>query len=137
MDIQSPNQAHDPREDALAAMRLYVGGRELCAQFKKKGALETLETARDVSRAAARQTARGVTKRGMRSEKTEKTEPKARFRCWCLDGCLDQTPPPLAPGRLAPSHARSPGSAAERLGVFYKTEATREPKRALRDATNA
>ena len=137
VDIQSPNQAHDPREDALAAMRLYVGGRELCAQFKKKEALETLETletARDVSR-AARHDARGETKRGMRSEKTEKTEPKARFRCWCLDGCLDQTPPPLAP--LAPSHARSTAAGENVAGVFYKTEATREPKRALRDATNA
>ena len=59
----------------------------------------------------------------------KKTEPKARFRCWCLDGCLDQTPPPLAP--LAPSHARS--TAAAVAGVFYKTEATREPKRALRE----
>ena len=127
VDIQSPNQAHDPREDALAAMRLYAGGKALCAHFLHRDA-ETLETARDVSCAAA--DARGETK-PPRSEK--KTEPKARFRCWCLDGCLDQTPPPLAP--LAPSHARS--TAAAVAGVFYKTEATREPKRALRDATNA
>ena len=126
VDIQSPNQAHDPREDALAAMRLYAGGKALCAHFLHCGG-ETLETARDVSCAAA--DARGETK----PPRSEKTEPKARFRCWCLDGCLDQTPPPLAP--LAPSHARS--TAAAVAGVFYKTEATREPKRALRDATNA
>ena len=88
--------------------------------------------ARDGARRFVRRRRRARRNEAAAFEKTEKTEPKARFRCWCLDGCLDQTPPPLAPGRLAPSHARSPGSAAERFGVFYKTEATREPKRVAR-----
>ena len=125
VDIQSPNQAHDPREDALAAMRLYAGGRELCARRKARGDAardgETIETARDV----------------ISPKRTE-----ARFRCWCLDGCLDGAPP-LAP--LAPSHARSAAAAVAEGApaptpakhASGRTEAAREPKRALRDATNA
>ena len=80
MDIQSPNQAHDPSR-ALAAMRLYVLGQS-CAVMRKEAleTLETLETARR-HRAPRAAHARGETKRGMRSE-NRKNRTAARFRCW-------------------------------------------------------
>lgn len=129
VDIQSPNQAHDPREDALAAMRLYAGGRELCARRRARGDFETaassgetLETARDVVK--------------VRPE----VQTEARFRCWCLDGCLDGAPPRVSTGVW--SHARSAAAVPKETPTPAKhagaqTEAAREPKRALRDATNA
>jgi len=132
VDIQSPNQAHDPREDALAAMRLYAGGRELCALSQNRGDFET---------AASSGETRGETARDVKVLSRPEVQTEARFRCWCLDGCLDGAPPRVSTGVW--SHARSASRAvpketptpAKHAGA--QTEAAREPKRALRDATNA
>ena len=117
--IQAPNQAHDPREDAVAAMRLYAGGRAMCRLARE-----------------------GETR--ARDGDTRALETEARFRCWCLDGCSDGTSPLAS---RSPSRARSaaavvaapnaPSPSATAKTARAPTEAARAPKRALRDATNA
>ena len=101
VDIQSPNQAHDPREDALAAMRLRGGKR--CARIFY---IATQRRSRSGARRFVRRRRRARRNEAAAFRKKNRTR---RFECWCLDGCLDRTPPPLAP--LAPSHARSTAAA--------------------------
>lgn len=59
LDIQVPGKEHDPREDALAAMRLFVGGAALCGAHRGKEGFKS------------------------KNENSRTREP--RFTCWCLD----------------------------------------------------
>ena len=125
VDIQSPNQAHDPREDALAAMRLYAGG---------ESAVRAFFTSR---RRDARDGARRFVRRRRRARRNEaaafeKTEPSSVPVL--VSGRVSG--PDTAAARAARAESRAIDRGGGRRG-FYKTEATREPKRALRDATNA
>ena len=105
--IQSHEHAHDPKEDAVASMRLYLGGRALCGVYHGKQA------------------------EGDGVEKVKKTE--SRFICWCLDcepGTETTSHHPassvLSPKRgVSPHRKQTTRSPHKRSGAF-----------ALRDSTN-
>ena len=96
--IQAEGEAHDPREDALAAMRLYLGARDMCgaAEEGKSGGRRG-----------------GGTDKGEGGGGTGRGPP--RFRCWCVDARRPRNP------SLSPSLARSP-SLALRDSTNAKTE---------------
>ena len=107
--IQAEGAAHDPREDAMAAMRLYLGARELCRVHHPDGVAETC---------------RG----GTRPEEGSAIDADAgnrRFRCWCGDARRERRARPTPPRRAT-------------VDASAKTVTGPSPaKTALRDATNA
>ena len=123
VDIQSPNQAHDPRGRARG--HAPVRGESAVRAFFTSRRRD----ARDGGgRFVRRHDARGETK----PPRSKKPNRKRGSGAGVWTGVWTRHRRRLAP--LAPSHARS--TAAAVAGVFIK-RATREPKRALRDATNA
>ena len=110
--IQAEGAAHDPREDAMAAMRLYLGARGLCRAHHPDGVAET---------------ARGETRPEEGSGSRDADAGERRFRCWCGDA-RDS-----AERRARPIQTRRATVAAS-----AKTATGPSPaKTVLRDATNA
>ena len=105
--IQAEGAAHDPREDAMAAMRLYLGARGLCRAHHPDGVAET---------------ARGETRPKGGSGSRDADVGEGRFRCWCGD--LRDS----AERRARPTQTRRAAKTAT---------GPSPAKTALRDATNA
>ena len=153
--IQDPNEAHDPREDAVAAMRLYLGGRALCrarreesfsrtnASLRGERAFTAISLDDDFFETTTTTMTWTTEKNGSRAHaKSEQNTQKPRFRCWCLDGCLDE----VWLDKKAPRDKKTPSRAESRWAPTKTAEASPtspgpgpgpEPRRALRDSTNA
>jgi hypothetical protein len=156
LTIQDPNEAHDPREDAVAAMRLYLGGRALCRarhdesfsrttnSKKLRGEMsESARRFRSTTTFSRRRRRRDLRRRRKNDEslcaESQQNTQKPRFRCWCLDGSLDEvweTKAPRDKKKEAPSRAES-RRAPTKTAEASPTGPGPEPRRALRDSTNA
>jgi RNA exonuclease 4 len=156
LTIQDPNEAHDPREDAVAAMRLYLGGRALCRARHDESFSRTTNSKK--LRGEMSESAPALSLDDDFLETTTTTRPptaeendtllcaesqqntqKPRFRCWCLDGSLDEvweTKAPRDKQKEAPSRAES-RRAPTKTAEASPTGPGPEPRRALRDSTNA
>ena len=115
--IQREGETHDPREDAWAAMRLYIGAAGLCAAHRGgESAVNVAFNGGDevlvCGDASAGLNANGGTGRAS-------TMPAPRFRCWCGDFTIGEVgtgaaaaaaaaPSPLRAKPASPSPMKSP-----------------------------
>ena len=109
--IQREGETHDPREDAWAAMRLYIGAAGLCAAHRGGEAANGAFNRDEVlvcGDASERLNANGGTGRAS-------TMPAPRFRCWCGDFTIGEVgtgaaaaPSPLRAKPASPSPMKSP-----------------------------
>jgi RNA exonuclease 4 len=123
--IQREGETHDPREDAWAAMRLYIGAAGLCAAHRGGESANGANGAfnRDevlvCGDASERLNANGGTGRAS-------TMPAPRFRCWCGDFTIGEVGTgAAAAAAAAPSPMRA------------KPASPSPMKSPLRDSTNA